>query len=246
MVVKHVICADQSQSNLEYTAGVFPWGCLGTVSTALWRALPCPATSKKILNYPRCQLHPARWSGIFLFPFQADPAKMACSHQLYVTHRKAMSLRSGSLEWLLSRKCVTVPFLRDLGGEDQSSLICGTGTLSLPNDSLPRRLGARCHLQPWKTPVPGTRGTWCKNSVPRTHISLRICWNAEGQIYAEDAMRYPGGSTDTLPESGWQELPRQMLGHVSQQKHSRVVTIQERGRGTNKILKVRAWCAREI
>lgn len=63
---------------------------------------------------------------------------------------------------------------------------------------------------------------------------------------AEDAMHCPGGSADTLPEPGWQELPRQMLAHISQQKHSRVVTIQERGRATNKILKVKAWCAREI
>lgn len=134
MVVKHVVCTDQSHSKLEHISGVFPWGCLGTVRTVLWRALACPETSKKILNYPRCQLHPARWSGIFHCWSQTDPAKMAHSHQLYVTHRKTMSLRSGSFEWLLSGKCVTVTFLRDLGGEDQSSLICGMGTLPLPND----------------------------------------------------------------------------------------------------------------
>lgn len=181
MVVKHVVCTDQSHSVLEHISGVFPWGCLGTVRTALWRALPCPATSKNILNYPRCQLHPARWSGIFHCWSQTDPAKMAHSHQLYVIHRKTMSLRSVSFEWLLSGKCVTVAFLRDLGGEDQSSLICGMGTLPLPNDSFPWRLGARCNLQPWKTPVPGTRGTWCKTQCHGLGISLHICWNADGQ-----------------------------------------------------------------
>lgn len=167
---------------------------------------------------------------------------MARSHQLYVTHRKAMSLHSGSFQWLLSRKCVTVASLRDLGGEDQSSLICGTGTLPLPNDSFPRRLGARCYLQPLENPSSRHQRHLVQNSVPRT----RIFAGTPKARYAEDAMRYPGGSADTLPASGWQELPRQMLAHVSRQKRSRVVTIQERGRGTNKILKVRAWCAREI
>jgi len=245
MAVKHVICTDQPQSKLEHVAGLFPWGFLGIMHAAVWKALPCPATSKKILNYPRCQLHPARWSGIFVFWFQTDPAKMARSHQLDVTHRKTMSLRSGSFEWLLSCKCVTVAFWRDLGGEDQSSLICGTGTLPLSNDSFPRRLGACCYLQPWKTQVPGTRGTWrktpCHGLAPR-----RTFAGTPKARSAEDAVCYPGGSADTLPEPGWQELLRQMLAHISQQKRSRVVAIQERGRGTNKILKVRAWCAHEI
>lgn len=133
MVVKHVFCTDRSQSKLEHIAQVFPWGCLGTSCSALWQALPCPATSKNIFN-PRCQLHPARWSGIFLLWFQTDPAKMALSHQLYVTHCRAVSLRSASFEWLLSHKCDTVTFLRDLWGKDQSSLICETGTLLLLND----------------------------------------------------------------------------------------------------------------
>lgn len=136
-------------------------------------------------------------------------------------------------------------FFERSGGEDQSSLICGTGTLPLLNDSFPRCLGACCYLQPWKTPVPGTRGTWCKTPCHGL-ASHRTFAGTPKARYAEDATRYPGSSADTLPESGWQELPRQMLAHVSQQKHSRVVTIQERGRGTNKILKVRAWCAREI
>lgn len=111
MVVKHVFCTDRSQSKLEHIAQVFPWGCLGTSCSALWQALPCPATSKNIFN-PRCQLHPARWSGIFLLWFQTDPAKMALSHQLYVTHCRAVSLRSASFEWLLSHKCDTVTFFK--------------------------------------------------------------------------------------------------------------------------------------
>lgn len=136
-------------------------------------------------------------------------------------------------------------FFKRSGGEDQSSLICGTGTLPLPNDSFPPCLGVRCYLQPWKTPVPGTRGTWCRTRCHGLASRHTFAGTLKAR-YAEDAMRYPGGSADTLPESGWQELPRQMLAHVSQQKRSRMVTVQERRRGTNKILKVRAWCALEI
>lgn len=147
--MSNIVCADQSQLKLEHISGVFPWDCLGTVSTALWRALPCPATNKMILNCLWCQLYHARWSGIFLFQFHIDPAKMARSHQLYVTHRKTMSSHSGSFKRLLSRECVTVTFLTDLGEEDQSSLICGTGTLPLLDDLFPQCLGLHCYLQRW-------------------------------------------------------------------------------------------------
>lgn len=147
--MSNTICTDQSQLKLEHISGVFPWDCLGTVRTALWRALPCPATNKMILNYLWCQLYHARWSGIFLFRFQINPAKMARSHQLYVTHHETMSLCSGSFEGLLSRERVTVTFLTDLGGEDQSSLTCGTGTLPLLDDLFPQCLGVHRYLQPW-------------------------------------------------------------------------------------------------
>lgn len=117
---------------------------------------PLPRKQQKDLKLPQVPAASCQMVRDFSLLVSGWPAKMARSHQLYVTHSKAMSLRSGSFEWLLSCKCVTVTFVRDLGGEDQSSLICGTGTLQLLNDSV------RCYLQPWKTLVPGTRGTWCK------------------------------------------------------------------------------------
>lgn len=136
-------------------------------------------------------------------------------------------------------------FFRDLGGEDQSSLICGTWTLQLQNDLSPQCLGVHCSLQPRKTPVADTRGTWCKTPCLqlKSHLMFAVRLKAR---YAGDVIHYPEGFADTLPESDWQGLPRQMLAHISQQKQSRVVTIQKRERVTNKILKVRAWCACEI
>lgn len=182
IVVQHVICADLSQLKLERITGVFPWGCLGTAHTALWQALPCSATSKKILNYPRCQLHPARWSGIFLFRFQTDPAKMALSHQLYVTHHKTMSLRSGSFEWLLSRKCATISFLKRSGRGASIFINLWNRDLAVTERLVSSAPGSAPLPPALENPSSRHQRHLVQNSMPRTRISPCICWNAKGQI----------------------------------------------------------------
>lgn len=132
---------------------------------------------------------------------------------------RATCLHSDGFGWLFSRKCVTLGFFRDLGGEDQSSLICGTWTLQLQNDLSPQCLGVHCYFQPWKTPVTDTRGTWCKTPCLQLESHLIFAVRLKAR-YAEDVVHYPEGFADTLPESDWQGLPRQMLAHISQQKHS--------------------------
>lgn len=189
MVVKHVIWTDQSQSKLEHVVGVFPWGCVGTSCSTLWQALPCPATSKNIFNYPRCQLLPARWSGIFLLCFRLTQQRW--HSPTYVTHHRAVSLHSVSSECLLSHKCDTVTFLKRSGRD-------GSIFINLWNRDLPFIewfvlwcLGEHCCPQPRKTPVPRTRGTWCKTPCHGL-ASHHTFAGAPKARDAGNAMSYPG------------------------------------------------------
>lgn len=189
MVVKHVICTDQSQPKLEHVAGVFPWGCLGTSCSTLWQALPCPATSKNSFDYPRCQLHPARWSGIFLLWFQTDPAKMACSHLRDPPQSRVLTL---SQLWMaLSHKCDSVTFFKRSGREGSIFINWWNRDLAVTERFVLWCLGAHCYLQPWKSPVPGTRGAWCKTPCHglASHHTFAATPKARN---AEDAMCYPG------------------------------------------------------
>lgn len=124
--------------------------------------------------------------GFFSFGFRLTRQRWHAP--IYVTHHRAVSLRSVSFEWLSPINVIVSLFLRDLGGKDQSSLIGETGTLLLLNDLF---CGAWELLQPWKSPVPGTRGAWCKTPCHglASHHTFAATPKARN---AEDAMCYPG------------------------------------------------------
>lgn len=116
---------------------------------------------------------------------------MAGSHQLYVTHHRAVSFCSVSFEWLLSHKCDTVTFLKRSGREGSIFINLWNRDLAVTKWSVPWCPGGRCYLQPWKTPAPGSRGTCCKT---RCHglASHHTFAGMPKARYAEDATRYPG------------------------------------------------------
>lgn len=220
---------------------VFPQGCMWTVCTALWWVLCCPATSRKTSNQHRCQLHSARWWRIFSFSFKLTQQRWhAPTNSTWPTQNSVFTL--GWLRMAALPEISYSCFSRDLGEQYQSSLIWDTDlavTKQLVH-SVPRS----CCPQPWKTPAQYQRHL-VQNSVPLARVSLHICWEAEGQIHWR-CHTLSWGLCWHPARSRLARAAEADACHFSQQKHSRVVAIQKRGRGMNKILKVRAWCACEI
>lgn len=127
--------------------------------------------------------------GFFSFGFRLTQQRWHTP--IYVTHHRAVSLRSVSFEWLLSYKCDTVTFFKGSGREGSIFINLWNRDLTITEWFVPCCLGAHCCLQPWKTPVPGTGGTWCKTLCHGLASHHTFAGTPEAR-YAGDAMSYPG------------------------------------------------------
>lgn len=103
---------------------------------------------------------------------------MASSHHLYVTHNKTMHLHSVNSE-CSALVCFCCCFFKGLGREAQSSLIYGTLTLQLQNDSSPQCLSTFSNRKS-QFQTPGAPDT---KLCHRVNSHLTFTGNAEGLIH---------------------------------------------------------------
>lgn len=110
--------------------------------------------------------------GFFSFGFRLTRQRWHAP--IYVTHHRAVSLRSVSFEWLSPINVIVSLFLRDLGGKDQSSLIGETGTLLLLNDLFCGAWEHTATSSPGKAPFQAPEAPGVKPRATGSHLTTHL------------------------------------------------------------------------